>query len=592
MMDERVRDVYKSDFMGRRSRNLMVLVLVALVTVLLVAAALPGAALAMGGGGGGVPQGPNGPGGKAPETIFRANCASCHGEKGAGGTSWIDSSRSAPNIQGCGGMMCSVTNAVRNGFLPHMPAFGKWEINDSELSALSTYVQGLPGSYIAPPTAQYTVEIKDEDPWYYPMQLSINVGETVKFINMGKTYHPVTQIDYLATGGASGTDSGMLGAKGGTAPNGTYYRTFTTAGKYTFLCKIHPYMRGEIYVGQGFTPPTYGVDAPGPVPAVAGVGEVWVNAQFQDWTGKTKDGVIQVINTSNWTISNVIAVGNNAHNTWFSADDSKALTVNWFDNTVQTINANNKSVLNTYIAGATPAHVMSDYNGANWHVTVEGSHYIQSFNQSTMSRSTTPKWVTGAGPHGIWNGAGKLVTANSLDSTFSIYNISNGSESARLAAGLYPLGAGANSTGTRGAAGNCLSANVSVFNMSNNTKLADVPVSGCTVQVPFSPDDRYIVAANSPYVSIIDANSLSVVAQIWTGKGAHGVAFGNKSGGGYYAYVTHKYENYVTVIDMTTLTKAGDVPLTTSTTGKVTLVGSTDTGGNGIAVKPNPAPWQ
>lgn len=46
------------------------------------------------------------------------------------------------------------------------------------------------------------------------------------------------------------------------------------------------------------------------------------------------------------------------------------------------------------------------------------------------------------------------------------------------------------------------------------------------------------------------------------------------------------------MIDLTTREKAGDVPLVTTTTGKVSLAGATDTGGNGIAVRPNPAPWQ
>jgi len=37
----------------------------------------------------------------------------------------------------------------------------------------------------------------------------------------------------------------------------------------------------------------------------------------------------------------------------------------------------------------------------------------------------------------------------------------------------------------------------------------------------------------------------------------------------------------------------GDVPLNTTTTGKVAIAGAaTDTGGNGIATNPNPAPWQ
>ena len=62
--------------------------------------------------------------------------------------------------------------------------------------------------------------------------------------------------------------------------------------------------------------------------------------------------------------------------------------------------------------------------------------------------------------------------------------------------------------------------------------------------------------------------------------------------GGAYAYVTHKFENYVSVIDVGSMVKVGDVPLVLTTTGNVSLAGATDTGGNGVAVRPNPSPWK
>lgn len=188
-----------------------------------------------------------------------------------------------------------------------------------------------------------------------------------------------------------------------------------------------------------------------------------------------------------------------------------------------------------------------------------------------------------------------------MDNTHSIIDAATMTELFKMPTGLYPLGAGINTKGTLSAAGNCLDSTASIFDAVNGVKLRDVPISGCGVQSPFSPDDRYIVVPNSPYTTVIDAakaadlrytNAETIVATIYTGKGAHGAAFGPKQGGGYYAYISHKFENYMSVIDLTTMTKAGDVPLVTTTTGKVALVGATDTGGNGIATNPNPAPWQ
>ena len=89
---------------------------------------------------------------KPPEQIFRANCQTCHGQKGAGGASWINN-QAAPRIAGfMMGMMFD--RAVRSGFPPQMPAFPVQEINGTELSNLRQYVRNLPGSYIPEPAAQ------------------------------------------------------------------------------------------------------------------------------------------------------------------------------------------------------------------------------------------------------------------------------------------------------------------------------------------------------------------------------------------------------------------------------------------------------
>jgi DNA-binding beta-propeller fold protein YncE len=137
----------------------------------------------------------------------------------------------------------------------------------------------------------------------------------------------------------------------------------------------------------------------------------------------------------------------------------------------------------------------------------------------------------------------------------------------------------------------------------NKIWIRDIPMSGGTVQVPFTPDGTKIFAANGSRCTIIDVNRAAnpanwpnpldaIDASIPTGRGAHGVAFGGKAGGGLYAYVSHKFENYVSVIDVSSQTHVGDIPLTLSTTGKLSLAGCTDTGGNGISVRPSPVPWK
>ena len=534
--------------------------------------------------------------------IMRANCASCHGDKGQGGTSWIDPSQRAFKI--AGRSTRSIKKWVREGRQPEMPSFAHQEISDTELDALATYVNDLPDSFIPAPIEDHIVTIKDEDPWYDNMQLEINAGETVKFVNPGRTYHPVTQLEFVASRGdeTQGSDSGLLG------PNGVYYRTFDQPGVYTFLCKIHPYMRGQVFVNEVATPPTVTLTPAKALPTVAGVGEVWVEAQFQDKastsaTARGQDGVIQVIDTSDWSIINEIEVGNNPHNIWFTANGTAAVITNWFDNYLTEIDAVSKEVTTHYIAGAAPAHITSDHAGDNFYVSIEGSNYVQMFKQKNM-RLTSQIPVSGSGPHGIWYGGSAdndtaiIMTSNSLDNTVSFIDPASKDEIITLDSGLYPLGAGVNAAGTRAYAGNCLEGSVSIYDLeASPIALMDtLSIGGCPVQAPVSPDDRYVVVPGGPTV-IIDAATNMITASFNTGKGAHGATFTEKAdGNGYYAYVTHKKENYVSVIDLPDFgvpTHAGDVPLNVPNVSQdVSLFGVSLTGGNGIAANPLPAPWQ
>lgn len=542
---------------------------------------------------------------KLPEQIFRANCASCHGQLGEGGFSWIDPSQRAFDI--AGRSTSSITKFVRTGRIPAMPAFSNNEINDTELGALADYVNGLPGSYVPPPVPKpgktlHTVTVTDQDPWYSPMQLQAEVGDVVKYVNQGSTYHPVTQIDFVASGGAAGSDSGMLG------PGGTYYRVIEAAddidngsskGKnkgqlkpdLTFLCKIHPYMRGQVWLGQQAVAPQHQPSTPLSLPPIPGVGEVWVLAQFQDQENGNKDGVVQIIDAASWTVTAQLDAGNNPHNLWFSPNKDSAYLTNWFDNKLTHIavdSDDHKTVGADYVIGTAPAHLISHADETELYVTMEGTNYVQQWD-SLRNRPRAEANISGAGPHGIWLGGNTLMTSNSIDSTVSFIDRSTMQEVANLPAGLYPLGAGLNSTGTKGYAGNCLSSDVSIYHQNNHgvwRRVKDLYIGGCPVQAPVSPDDRYVVVPNSPYTTVIDTETNEIAAQFPTGKGAHGAAFGPKQGGGWYAYVSHKNEDYVSVIDMESLSHVGDVPLQTNgEAGNQSIFGYTNTGGNGITTR-------
>ncbi|MGR3310422.1 MAG: hypothetical protein ACUZ77_06560 [Candidatus Brocadiales bacterium] len=55
--------------------------------------------------------------------------------------------------------------------------------------------------------------------------------------------------------------------------------------------------------------------------------------------------------------------------------------------------------------------------------------------------------------------------------------------------------------------------------------------------------------SSADHVAIIDTKTDTVVKWLATPAGTHGVNWGAKKGGGYYAYVTNQHANVLTIID-------------------------------------------
>jgi plastocyanin len=441
--------------------------------------------------------------------IFRAVCASCHGYDASGRTNayntWVDET-GAFDIAGAGAS--KITNFVRGGRGLVMPGFNREEISDTELSALAACIGNgtCTGASIYPdPPSATTVWVQDEPPWFSPYVVNVATGDTVKFVNRGQTWHTVTQGDFLHKPDTGQTNSGMIGR------GGKYFRTFAASGPSNFYCMLHPFMQVQVCAGTTCTAPSKTNPAPIAAPP-AGVGELWVAAQFQDVNSNnyacsgtkpcdtgaakgvypdlaanfddfTKPGEIQVINLAALPTVSIIKAPsaatnpfNNPHYIWGRASGGnpagspEMVIDNYFDNYKSFLNGNTSGgtkpvTLARLTWGTTASHTTAEFDGSPLMGPVQGDYGIQalrpgskvgSWSVGSLTRITSSDTFghTGSMPHGIWaggTGGTTYVTANSRSNNATVFKGNNQATCARPPSathGGFPLNAGITTDGT------------------------------------------------------------------------------------------------------------------------------------------------
>ena len=325
-----------------------------------------------------------------------------------------------------------------------------------------------------------------------------------------------------------------------------------------------------------------------PVPPVhPGVGEVWVDTQFEKTAGKTKPGTITAIDTTNWKIIRKISLPqinmNNPHNMWTNRDQSVVYQTQWFDNKLTMINKNTGALIKNIRVGEAPAHVMTRPHTDDITVSNNGedgmSIILAGTNEVSKMIPTQKSGQLATNPHGHWISAdgNQIITPNIFTGDVGFYDINSGTVVERTptgnsAPGAHPIAIGMMPDSSKFYAANLLHHSVSVIDREGALKktinlIADYnPIDGTIVdrdgdgqatvgvlpvQLPVSPDGRAVVVANmgSPSIIVIDTKTDKVVKMLPCDPGCHGANFGAKKGGGYYAYVTSKFSNELIVVD-------------------------------------------
>jgi DNA-binding beta-propeller fold protein YncE len=439
---------------------------------------------------------------------------------------------------------------------------------------------------------------------------------------------------------------------------GTLSTTFDVPGVYVLICKIHPYMTAVVAVtdAEGNIPDVTAGSLPflghlgvsalpaldvlgvittvaatdedklakwdilGPEdefrPAIPGVGEIWVNSQFERVPNQTDDhdvlkpGTITVVDAATMTVEREIngldadGMWNNPHNMWADFSLGTIYNTNWFGKWVNKIDRESGQILDSLKVGEAPTHVIT--------IPVPGSPQLGwltiplSADRDLVKVEDTPDGLrkmdadpTGDGetnPHGHWLTCGtgdRAIVANVFKGlgpfgSISVLDTESGDVLAEFeydaddpirSALLMPLAVGeCHVDGVNTAyVANAVSGFVTVLNVDDLELITNIPVTltpdgqssldlfntlQVPIQTPVSPDEKWVATAvlslttvptittGSPdHVALIDTSTNEVVKYIATPAGTHGVNWGAKLGGGYYAYVTSQHANVLCVID-------------------------------------------
>lgn len=313
-------------------------------------------------------------------------------------------------------------------------------------------------------------------------------------------------------------------------------------------------------------------------PATPAVGEIWVATQFEETMGKSKPGTVTAVDGASWHVKRKVAFPsikmNNPHNMWTDKNQNVIYVTQWFDKKLTVYDRATGRLIRNVSVGEAPAHVMTLTDSDLIHVTNNGDVRTDSVIELTPLATQVLRRVDiGRGnPHAHWmSHDGKImVTPNVLNGDTTQYNFHSDRIEAILPVSgplSHPLATGMMPDASKYYVANLLDSTITVVNMDTHRVIKHInlianynpitgaisgPVGALPIQTPVSPDGKNMVTANTLTGTITIVNTITdeVVAMLPCDPGCHGVQYGAKQGGGYYAYVTSKFSNRMLIIDV------------------------------------------
>ena len=308
-------------------------------------------------------------------------------------------------------------------------------------------------------------------------------------------------------------------------------------------------------------------------PSKPGVGEVWIDTQFEKTANKSKPGSATKVNVENWKVERKVALPqinlNNPHNMWSDSQQDIIYQTQWFDNRLSAFDRHSGKLLDDTKVGDAPSHVITNPINDLIYVALSGDQGVAELNFNKDNNKfeinrIIPMQESGqnpTSPHGPWitPDGKKMITPNDFTDDTSLTdfssNLTDREIQNRTDTGHMPIATGMMPDGKTAYVSNFLSSTIDVIDMNSGRVIKTIDLAdkgnALPIQTPVSPNGQYIVTANTltATIAITDTDTNTIVKTLPCDPGCHGVNFGAKEGGGYYAYVSSKFSNRMIVVD-------------------------------------------
>ena len=320
-------------------------------------------------------------------------------------------------------------------------------------------------------------------------------------------------------------------------------------------------------------------------PTTPGVGEVWVDTQFEKTAGKFKPGTATAVDVENWKVAKKAALPsvdmNNPHNMWTDKDQKLIYQTEWFSHYLDVFDRESLSLVRRTDVGPGPSHVMTRTDTDQLHIALNAGNSVVELapggGSIVRNLATQRSGEPVAHPHAHWMSSDgkRMVTPDPNTDEATLFDVPSGTIIQKPKLAKIPIASSMTPDDRKYYVANLLANSLSCVSMDINvpscmdkgspvirkTIRLDTnydliskptgPVGLLPIQIPVAPDDSVLLSANtaSGTIAVIDPKKDTVVKYLPCDAGCHGINYGAKSGGGYYGYVSSKFSNRMLVVD-------------------------------------------